>query len=224
MDSKKIAAEQAATYARNDMVVGLGTGSTVYYAIQKLGELVSGGLNIRTVSSSVASEKIASELNIPVVAFEEIDKIDLYIDGADEVDESFYLVKGGGGALLREKILAFNSRQFVVVVDESKLVTQLGRFPLPVEIVPFAYSLTLTHIRNLGASVTIRQKNGADYISDNGNLVADCQFGIIPDPASLNEYLHQVPGVVETGIFLKSLVTEVLVGRNNGTVDILKPR
>lgn len=221
MDSKKIAAEKAASYARDGMVVGLGTGSTVYFAIHKLGEMVKDGLQIRTVSSSVQSEKIALDLNIPNTSFEEISKIDLYIDGADEVDANHFLIKGGGGALLREKILAFNSSRYVVVVDESKLVSQLGKFPLPVEIVPFAASLTIQHLIDLGATVTIRQKDGENYITDNGNLIADCCFLAIPDPAALNLYLHQVPGVVETGIFLNSVVSEVLVGKKDGTVEML---
>lgn len=221
MDSKKIAAEQAATYARDGMVVGLGTGSTVFYAIQKLGEMVKNGLQIRTVSSSVQSEKIASDLNIPVTAFEQINKIDLYIDGADEVDTNHFLIKGGGGALLREKILAFNSTRYVVVVDETKLVQQLGKFPLPVEIVQFAAPLTIQHLQNLGATVSIRQKDGQNYITDNGNFIADCCFLAIPDPTALNLYLHQIPGVVETGIFLSTVVSEVLVGRKDGTVEML---
>ncbi len=220
MDSKRIAAEQAATYAKNGMVVGLGTGSTVYYAIQKLGELVKNGLQIVTVSSSLQSEKIASELNIPVTGFDEIGKIDLYIDGADEVDANHFLIKGGGGALLREKILAFNSKRYVVVVDESKLVQQLGKFPLPVEIVQFAVPFTLQHLRDLGAEVKLRQKDGTTYITDNGNLIADCSFQAIPDPAALNQYLHQIPGVVETGIFLNSVVSEVLVGKKDGSVEL----
>jgi ribose 5-phosphate isomerase A len=221
MESKKIAAEEAASYAQSGMVVGLGTGSTVYFAIQKLGEMVKNGLSIQTVSSSVESEKIATGLGISTIRFESIDSIDLYIDGADEVDENHFLIKGGGGALLREKILAFNSKRFVVVVDESKAVKTLGRFPLPVEIISFASSLTLKHIRALGADVVLRQKDGKVYISDNGHYVADCQFKTISDPSSLNEHLHAIPGVVETGIFLNTLVSEVLVGYKNGQVKKL---
>jgi ribose 5-phosphate isomerase A len=218
MDSKKIAAEKAAGYAKDDMIVGLGTGSTVYYAIHKLGEMVKAGLRIKTVSSSIQSENIAKELNIPTVRFEDIESIDLYIDGADEVDTNHYLIKGGGGALLREKILAFNSKRFIVVVDESKLVQQLGAFPLPVEIVQFASSLTIAHIRKLGAEVNLRQKDGKTYLTDNGNLVVDCLFRTIEDPLKLNDKLHLIPGVVETGIFLNTLVAEVIAGYKDGNV------
>ncbi|RYF87555.1 MAG: ribose-5-phosphate isomerase RpiA [Chitinophagaceae bacterium] len=220
MDAKKIAAEKAADYVKGNMTVGLGTGSTVFYAIHKLGEMVKNGLKIMTVSSSVQSEKIARELNIPTVGFEKIQAIDIYIDGADEVDQNHYLIKGGGGALLREKIIAFHSHRYIVVADESKMVKQLGKFPLPVEVVPFALSLTLSAIAKLGAEVVVRQKDGKDFISDNGNLIADCHFGSIPDPGQLNQSLHMIPGVVETGIFLNSLVSEVVVGYNDGRVQV----
>jgi ribose 5-phosphate isomerase A len=221
MDAKKIAAEKAAGYVENEMIVGLGTGSTVFHAIHKLGEMVQQGLQIRTVSSSVQSEKIAKELNIPSVDFADIDHIDLYIDGADEVDENHNLIKGGGGALLREKILAFNSLRYIVVVDESKLVDSLGQFPLPVEVVPFALPLTISHIRLLGAEVVIRQKDGKDFVTDNGNLIADCKFGSITEPVLLNQKLHEIPGVVETGLFLRSLVSEVIAGYEDGTVRVI---
>jgi ribose 5-phosphate isomerase A len=221
MDAKKIAAEKAAGFVENEMIVGLGTGSTVFHAIHKLGEMVQQGLKIRTVSSSVQSEKIAKELNIPSVDFADIDHIDLYIDGADEVDEHHNLIKGGGGALLREKILAFNSLRYLVVVDETKLVTNLGKFPLPVEVVPFALPLTLSHIRLLGAEVEIRRKDGKDFVTDNGNLIADCRFGSIKEPVLLNQKLHDIPGVVETGLFLRSLVSDVVAGYLDGTVRII---
>jgi ribose 5-phosphate isomerase A len=222
MDAKKIAAEMAAGFVKNEMIVGLGTGSTVYYAIHKLGEMVQHGLKIRTVSSSVQSEKIAKELKIPSVDFNEIDHIDLYIDGADEVDENYNLIKGGGGALLREKILAFNSLRYIVVIDESKLVKTLGKFPLPVEVVPFALSLTLSHIRTLGAELVVRQRDGKDFITDNGNLIADCNFNSISDPALLNRKLHEIPGVVETGLFLNTLVSEVIAGFNDGSARVIE--
>ena len=222
MDAKKIAAERAAAYVTDNMVVGLGTGSTVFHSIHKLGEMVKQGLQIRTVSSSVESEQIARELNIPSVDFSDITAIDLYIDGADEVDENHNLIKGGGGALLREKIIAFNSRRYIVVADESKLVSSLGKFPLPVEVVGFGLSLTLNRIRELGAEVVVRKKGGKDFITDNGNLTADCRFITIADPEQLNQRLHAIPGVVETGIFLKELVSQVVVGYVDGTVQVLE--
>ncbi|RYZ31732.1 MAG: ribose-5-phosphate isomerase RpiA [Sphingobacteriales bacterium] len=220
LEKNQIAAEKAAAQAKDGMIVGLGTGSTVLFAIQKLGELVRQGLKIQTVSSSVQSEKIATDLGIPATSFDKIDKIDLYIDGADEVDKNHFLIKGGGAALLREKILAHNSKRFVMVADESKMVDTLGKFPLPVEIIPFGFELTLKNIRNFCPKAEIRSKDGKDVITDNGNLVADCYFGSIPDPAGLNQQLHAIPGVVETGIFHQNIVSEVIIGFNDGTVRV----
>src|ERR1051325_8131415 len=133
MDTKQLAAAKAVEYVKDGMIVGLGTGSTSTWAIRLLGEKVKKGLHIQSVASSLASESLAKELNIPVLPFAQVSTIDLYIDGADEVDQNHNLIKGGGGALLREKILAYNSKAFIVIVDETKLVNTLGKFPLPLE-------------------------------------------------------------------------------------------
>ena len=143
MESKRMAAEKAVEYVRDGMTVGLGTGSTAYWAIRKIGERVKEGLTIKAAATSVSSEKLARELGIPLIPFAEIEAIDLTIDGADEVDGDWNLIKGGGGALLREKIVAAASKTFIVVVDESKPVSRLGAFPLPVELVPFGHEMTL---------------------------------------------------------------------------------
>ena len=142
MEAKRLAGEKAAEYVKDGMIVGLGTGSTAYYAIQKIGELVKQGLKIKAVATSTSSEQLARELGINLVTFAEVDSIDLTIDGADEVDPHWNLIKGGGGALLREKIVAAASKQLIVIVDESKVVAQLGKFPLPVEVVPFGFEQT----------------------------------------------------------------------------------
>ena len=212
MDTKRIVAAKAIEYVKDGMVVGLGTGSTSTWAIKLLGEKMKEGLTITSVASSLASENLARELNIPIIPFSEVDTIDLYIDGADEVDKNFYLIKGGGGALLREKILAYNSKAFVVIVDETKMVETLGRFPLPVEIIPFASDLTIKNIQQLGCKTKIRQQAGKTFISDNSNLIIDCNFLQIPHPAQLNEQLKSIPGVVETGIFLHFIVSKLIVG------------
>ena len=136
VNGKKIAAGKAVEYIKNGMTLGLGTGSTAYWAIQAIGELVRNGLSVRAIATSVQSESLARELNIPIVAFSEIDHLDITIDGADEVDEKLNLIKGGGGALLREKIVASATRLYIIIVDESKLVRHLGKFPLPVEVAP----------------------------------------------------------------------------------------
>lgn len=220
MDAKKIAAERAVEEIRDGMTVGLGTGSTAYWAIEKIGEKVRRGLQIQAVATSAKSEGQARKLHIPIVPFSDINYIDITIDGADEVDENKNLIKGGGGALLREKIIASNSKQLYIVVDESKLVQHLGRFRLPVEIVPFAHELTLKKIQALGEQPIIRNISGKDFITDNGNLIADCNFYPIYDPSALNLQLHLIPGVVETGLFLHTMVHSVIIGYKDGQVVI----
>lgn len=220
MDAKKLAAEKAVENIEDGMVVGLGTGSTAYWAIKKIGERVKEGLNIRAVASSKSSEELALSSGIPIVPFSEIDFIDVTIDGADEVDADLNLIKGGGGALVREKILASNSKKFIVIVDESKLVTKLGRHPLPVEIVPFAASLTLKKLQALNCRLKIRQADNKDFITDNGNLIADCNFEQIQDPAALNAQLNSIPGVVDNGLFNHNMVYKLIVGYGDGTVKV----
>lgn len=223
MDSKRYAGEWSVKYIEPGMTVGLGTGSTVFYAIQKIGELVKQGLTLRAVASSDRSEKLARELNIPIVPFSSVDIIDITIDGADEVDEHCNLIKGGGGAHTREKILAYNSKEFIVIADPSKLVEKLGKFPLPVEIVPFATNLTLQHLKATGCEPTIRQADGKDYITENGNLTVDCQFNEILHPILLDADLKKIPGVVATGLFSYSMVSRVIVGYSSGLVKEINP-
>ena len=219
MNPKQIAAEKAVESIEDGMIVGLGTGSTAYWAIQKIGERVREGLNIQAVASSTISEDLANELGIPIIPFADVETIDLTIDGADEVDANLQLTKGGGGALLREKLLAANSRRFIVIVDESKVVDTLGAFPLPVEIVPFAHELTVRKLKSLGCELTIRQKDGVNFITDNGNLIADCRFGSITDPVTLHTQLNLIPGVVENGLFV-GLTSQLIVGHSDGRLTI----
>jgi ribose 5-phosphate isomerase A len=221
MEAKRLAAEKAVTYLQNDMIVGLGTGSTTFWAIKKIGERVQEGLNIKAVASSEHSETLARQLNIPIVAFNEIRNIDVTIDGADEVDKNFNLIKGGGGALLREKILVYHSKQFIVVVDSSKLVVHLGKYPLPIEIVPFASNLTLSRLKTLGCESVIRKNDDKLFKTDNGNLIADCHFNKILDPQSLDQQLRSIPGVVETGLFHHNLVTIVIAAYGDGKVNVM---
>lgn len=220
MESKKRAAEKAVEAIKDGMVVGLGTGTTAYWAIQKIAARITEGLRIQAVATSLETEKLAKDLGIPLVPFSAIETIDLTIDGADEVDKNKNLLKGGGGALLREKIVAYHSKQYFIVVDERKRVDQLGRFPLPLEILPFAMELTLAKLRRFGEA-TIREKGGSLYVTDNGNFIADLHFFPINDPQALDAELHQIPGVLETGLFSHALVTNVIVGTNNGEVLVL---
>ena len=215
MTEKMKAAEKAVALIRDGMTIGLGSGSTAGYAIEILGDRVSQGLNITAVASSVKSEKLAKELRIPVIDPSAADVIDIAIDGADEVDPEGNLSKGGGGSLLREKIIAYSSRKFYVIIDDSKLVSRLGtRMPLAVEIVPFGYELTLRHLRKLWCDPVLRQ----GFVTDNGNLIADCVFGEIADPALLDGRILAIPGVVETGFFAATMVTSIFVGSSDGEV------
>ncbi|UHA73698.1 ribose-5-phosphate isomerase RpiA [Paenibacillus sp. 481] len=217
MNAKQLAAEKAVAYIQDGMVVGLGTGSTAYWAIHKIAERVHAGLHIRAVASSEQSERLALELGIPIVPFSQIDEIDISIDGADEVDTELNLIKGGGGALLREKVLAANSKQFIVIVDESKLVNKLGKFPLPVEIVPFAANLTINKLTELAGEVNVRSVHGREFVTDNGNLIVDCYFQEIANAKQLNQQLNLIPGVVDNGLFV-GMVQQVIVGYADGTV------
>ena len=220
MDAKKLAAEKAVEWIKNDMIVGLGTGSTAYWAIQAIGERQKDGLQIRAVATSKATESLARERLIPIVPFSEIQSIDVTIDGADEVDQKGYLLKGGGGALLREKIVAWHTETYLIVIDEAKLVEQLGKFPLPVEIVPFAAELTMRELEKQFGPVKIRQAEGRNFITDNGNFIAEISAFPITDPEKMNSAIRSVPGVVETGIFLREMVSCVIVGNKNGGIEI----
>lgn len=222
VNMKKIAADRAVEWIEDGMTIGLGTGSTAYWAILRIAERVKEGLNIRAVASSIRSEQLAKEHGIPFVSLDEIDRIDLTIDGADEVDAELNLIKGGGGALLREKVLAAASKKFVVIVDESKLVGTLGAFPLPVEIVPFGSRLTLNRLIELGGQPTLREAEGQRYVTDNGNWIADCRFGKITDPARLSVELNRIPGVVDNGLF-PGMTSVVVAGKTDGGLTILRP-
>ncbi|EXG83204.1 ribose-5-phosphate isomerase RpiA [Saccharibacillus sacchari] len=220
MNTKKLAAERAVESIEEGMTVGLGTGSTAYFAIEKLGQRVREGLTIRAVATSKRSEEQALGLGIPIVPFAEVGRIDITIDGADEVDGNLQLIKGGGGALLREKIVAARSDKMFVIVGEDKLVETLGAFPLPVEIVPFAHEWTLDNLKALHLNPELRLDNGDLYVTDNGNYIADCHGVSITDPAALHASLNAIPGVVENGLFVDMAHT-VIVGRENGSIDTI---
>ena len=221
MESKKLAAERAVEYVKSGMVVGLGTGSTVYYAIKRLGEKVKQGLDIRAIATSIESERMAKELGIELITFSNIDAIDITINGADEVDPNWNLIKGGGGALLREKITAAASRQLIVIVDESKVVKQLGRFPLPIEVVKFGYEMTMKKFEELGFNPKLRTVHGRPYITDNGNYIIDCHIGLIDNPPQLHDLINQLVGVVDNGLFI-NYASKVIVGYENRSVIELK--
>lgn len=219
MNAKKIAAEKAVEEIRDGMVVGLGTGSTAEFAVLKVGERVQQGLRIEALCTSLRTERLAKKMGIPLADPDTIDRIDLSIDGADQIDKHNHLIKGGGGSLLREKIVAFSSRKFLVVVDSSKLTTTFSGVPLPVEIVPFAFSLTFRRVAELGSKPVLRKQQEDIFITDNGNFILDCDFGMIEDPSNVDRQLKAIPGVVETGLFLNGMVTDVFIGRVDGSVE-----
>lgn len=211
---KQLVGEKAAEFVEDGMIIGLGTGSTVRYTIEKIGGLVQQGLSIQGVATSIRTEQLAKECGIPLLSLDEVDELDLAIDGADEADPAFHLIKGGGGALLREKIIASSARRFVVVADPSKMVEQLGRFPLPVEVETFGYKMTEKKIRSLGGAPVLRVKEGKPYITDNGHYIFDCDFGLIASPEELERELNLIPGVVENGLFIGMADTIITVSEN----------
>lgn len=209
-DLKKRAAERAIEFVTDGQIVGLGTGSTTRFAIQGLARRVGEGLKIVGVPTSLETERMAKELGIDIVQLNDVDHIDITIDGADEVDPRFNMIKGGGGALTREKLVAIASTKRVMIVDDSKLVDQLGQTrAVPVEVLPFAWRLTEKRLAELGCQPVLRQKSDATLETDNGNYILDCNFGAIADPESLEPRIKLVPGVVETGLFIR--IADVLV-------------
>jgi ribose 5-phosphate isomerase A len=208
---KKEVGEKAVEFIKDGMIVGLGTGSTVYYFISKLGELVQRGLSVKGVPTSHQTEELAIKLGIPLVSFSEIEQIDVAIDGADEVNPDLNLIKGGGGALLREKIIAKAAKTFIVVADSHKNVDTLGTFPLPIEVVPFGYEMTMNYIGELGGNPTLRQRGGTPFLTDNGNYIIDSSFQEINQPEELEKNLNLLPGVVDNGLFVGMANTVITI-------------
>lgn len=216
---KEAAARASLRFVRDGNIVGLGTGSTAAYAVRFLGEQVQAGLKIRGIPTSVQTRDLATSLKIPLTTLEEFQQIDVTIDGADEFDPQLNLIKGGGGALLREKVIASASRQLVIIADASKQVAVLGKFPLPVEVIGFAQPLVAKRIAAIGASVKLRQdKNGNPFTTDEGHRILDCTFGQIPDPPALARVLNQMPGVVDHGLFI-DLATVVLMAKGENVTE-----
>ncbi len=216
--SKQSAAEEAAKRIQNGQRIGLGTGSTVDYFLEALSRRLSSGelSDIVGVPTSLKTETLARSLNIPLTTLEAEPALDLTIDGADEVDPRLNLIKGLGGALLREKIVAVASRRFIVIIDAGKLVPRLGhRVPLPVEVLPFGWKATAEKIKEIGGNPVLRMENGSVKTTDQGNHILDCTFGPIDDPENLAQQLDSIPGVLGHGLFL-NIADEVIVGTPKG--------
>src|ERR1700681_3869454 len=214
-EEKEAAARASLRFVKDGQVVGLGTGSTAAYFIRLLGEQVKNGLRIRGIPSSDRSREQAASLGIPLTTLDECQRIDVTVDGADEVDPQLRLIKGGGGALLREKIVASATKQLVIVADASKQVPVLGTFPLPVEGIRFAQALVAKGIAALGGDGAVRDgADGKPYVTDENNHILDCRFGQIPDADGLARQLSDMPGVVEHGLFI-GMANVVLVANGS---------
>jgi ribose 5-phosphate isomerase A len=225
LDAEKQAAAQASMrFVQEGNIVGLGSGSTAAYAVRFLAERVRAGLKIRGIPTSNETQELAASLGIPLATLDEFQSIDVTIDGADEIDPQLQIIKGGGAAFLREKIVASASRQLVIVADSSKLVTVLGKVPLPVEVIPFAQALVAKEIAALGATVSIRlDPTGKMLTTDEGHHILDCHFDRISDAPALARSLEEIPGVVEHGLFLH-MAQVVLVGKASGVQELRSPR
>lgn len=223
MDAKQRAGFKAAEFVEDGMRVGLGTGTTAQWLVERLGERVREGLRVRCVPTSRRTEEQARGLGIPLVSLGEVGELDIAIDGADEIGPGLALIKGGGGALLREKLVASAAHRFVVIADASKRVEVLGRFPLPVEVVQFGWELTARRVASVAGVEPLlrRDTNGEPFVTDNGNYILDCRCGAIQDPARTERELKSLVGVVESGLFVGMADTAVLADEEG--VQVIAP-
>jgi ribose 5-phosphate isomerase A len=221
---KMQAAKEAATYLKSEMIIGLGSGTTATYAIRVIAKLIQSRVleNIFGIPSSVKAARLAQELGIPLTNLEEHPEVDITIDGADEVDPDLNLIKGGGGALLREKILAQASKELIIVVDESKLTSCLGsKWPVPLEVLPFAWKTEAIFLESLGAEVILRKMlDDTLFKTDQGNLIIDAKFGEIQNPQDLAQKLQERAGIIEHGIFID--LASLVISAGEGGIKKLK--
>ncbi|MDN3015485.1 ribose-5-phosphate isomerase RpiA [Paenibacillus sp. BSR1-1] len=222
MKEKQLAGEEAVHYIKEGMTVGLGTGSTVYYSLMKLGELVKNGLKIKGVSTSKSTTALCEQLGIPLISINEVNRIDVTIDGVDEVDHKFNGIKGGGGALLFEKVVASISDKVIWVSDSSKVSQSIGHFPLPVEIVPFGYVHVLRTLENHNLNPQLRVKQNEIYKTDSGNYIVDLHLKEIENVEQLSSFLKNMTGVVEHGLFLNVVDTLIVGDHDRVNITIVK--
>lgn len=222
MNLKEVVGKEAVKYVEDGMIVGLGTGSTVFYFVHALADRVKEGMNIQMVSTSIQTVELAKSLGLNIKELEEIDHIDLAVDGVDEIDKNFNAIKGGGAALFREKIVADIAKEVIWIYDESKDVEKLGKFNLPVEILPFGYSHTVRKLTEAGLNPVIRKKDGEILITDNHNYIADLHLGYGFDIEEVKQKLANIVGVVEHGLFL-NMCKLCIKGTPEGAVIINNP-
>lgn len=220
---KKNVGIYAADLVKGGMTVGLGSGSTVYWLIEELARRVRQGLKITAVPTSKLTAQLAEKAGIGIVDLNDVDRPLLTIDGADEIDTQGQLIKGGGGALLQEKIVAAASKELIIIADSSKLVQRLGKFPLPVEVIPFGYKQVKRRIidLNICQDVTLRKKDGEIFITDHHHYILDCNCREITDAERLNLSLHLIPGVVETGLFV-NMANKAIIGFENAKIEVIE--
>jgi ribose 5-phosphate isomerase A len=218
---KRAAAHVAVAEVQDRMLVGLGTGTTAGFAIAALGERVAAGLKVTTVATSLAARHAAEMAGLSVLPFDTLNKLDLAIDGADELDPQLRAIKGKGGAMLREKIVAAAAERMIVIIDEGKQVARLGRGALPVEVLPFAAGFVAHRIECLGASVSRRTSGAASYRTDQNNIILDCRFGSIEDPQALAAVLSAIPGLLGHGLFLDE-IDAAYVGASDGVIKLTR--
>ncbi|BBM83144.1 ribose-5-phosphate isomerase RpiA [Candidatus Uabimicrobium amorphum] len=217
---KTLAATAAVSRIKPNMIVGLGSGSTAEIAVQLLGEKVKNGMQITGVPSSVTTKKLAQTFDIPLITDAVPAKIDITIDGADEFDENLNLIKGGGGALLHEKIVASASRELIIIVDSRKTARPLGSsFHLPVEVIPYAHVIVEQTLCQLGSTPKLRRNNDKPFVTDEGNYILDCNFNTIANPQKLASDISQIPGVVEHGMFI-GMATRIIIGSGETTREL----
>ncbi|SEM89210.1 ribose 5-phosphate isomerase A [Chryseobacterium taichungense] len=214
---KQLAAKEAVKYLSDNKIIGLGTGSTIYYAIKEIAELVKNGLQIQAVPTSDKTEELAISLEIPIIDINTIDTIDITIDGADEFTKDLTLIKGGGGALLREKIVASMTKEEIIIADSSKYVEKLGKFKLPIEVIPFASKYVHSKIRDLQGEGNIRFIQNRPFLTDEGNYIIDVDFGFITNPPELSHALTGIEGVVGHGLFI-DLAQKVIMVNNDDII------
>ena len=221
MDMKKLAGEKAAEYVKDGMVLGLGTGSTAYHMVNAVGELVKKGYKIQAIPTSEATKKQALELGIPLLEIDEVTHIDLDIDGVDEIDPEFNAIKGGGGALYREKVVADLADEVIWIMDESKKVAHIGDFHLPIEVAKYGSKQAFAKMEAYGWNPTMRERDGELFVTDNGNYIIDLHLGAGFDIQDVKEKIGGIIGVLEHGLFL-NMCKRMIVGHSDGSLEVIE--